>query len=319
MSWRYVAKRLTTLVVVMVLVSFATFLILELLPGDPAISIVGQENATEENLARVRAELRLDDPLLVRYASWIGGVVQGDFGTSYQTRQPVSTLIASAFPVTAELAVLGLVFSLLSFPMATLAVRFKGGFPDRLVNMTPLVLLAVPSFVLALLLIWVFSVGLDWFPATGWTRLTDDLSENLRSAFLPAVTLAAANIGVLTRVLYGEMSSTMQQDFVAVARSKGFPRTKVLLSHVVKPSVLPAVTVVGLQVGAMLAGAVIVETIFAIPGMGRLLVDSIYERDLITVQGVVLVLAFIYVGVNTLVDIMYGSLDPRTTIGDEGG
>lgn len=319
MEARYVVRRLITMVAVMVVVSFVTFMLLELLPGDPATSIIGQENATEENLARVRAELRLDDPLPVRYVSWIGGVVRGDLGTSYQTRQPVSSLIATAFPVTAELAALALLVSFVSLPIAILAVRFRGGLLERVVSTAPLVLLAVPSFVLALANIWIFSVHLGWFPATGWTRPTNSLTANLHTATLPAITLAAGNIGVLTRVLYGEMTSTVQQDFVTVARAKGLPRGKVIRAHVVRPSVLPAVTVVGLQVGAMLAGAVIVETIFALPGMGRLLIDSIYERDLITVQGVVLLIAFIYVSVNTLVDLLYGVLDPRTTQGAARG
>lgn len=306
------ARRLAALVVVMLAVSVVTFLLLRLLPGDPAVSIVGAENATAENLARVRRDLRLDRPLPVQYGAWLWGVVRGDLGQSYQKNAPVSSLIGAALPVTGELTVIALLMSTVSVPIAAVGLRRRGGPVGRVINVMPLVLLAIPTFVLALLMIWTFSVWLDLLPASGWVRLSDSFSSNLRTAVLPASVLAAGNIGVLTRVLHGEMSSTAQQDFVAVARAKGLTIGRIVRSHILKPSLLPAITVLGLQVGAMLAGAVIVETVFAIPGIGRLLVESIYQRDLLTVQGVVLLVACVYVTMNTLVDVLYGILDPRT-------
>jgi peptide/nickel transport system permease protein len=309
---RLIGMKLLALVPVLLAVSFLTFLMLSLLPGCVECQVLGPDNMTPRAVRQVRADLGLDDPLPQRYAVWLGDAVTGDLGRSYNTRQPVHEAILERLPVTLELVVLSMFLSLaLALPLGLVTAYRAGGVFDRLVTGATFGLLAVPTFVLALVLIYVLAVELGWLPATGWTYLTDNPFDNLRSALMPSLSLALVNVAVLTRVLRSDVIATLQEDFVTMARSKGLPTWRVLTHHVLRPSSLSLITVSGLIVGNLLGGVVIVEQLFALPGIGRLLFDAIFRRDLMVVQGVVLVVATGFVVLNGLVDILYSVLDPR--------
>jgi peptide/nickel transport system permease protein len=309
---RAVARRLLPLLATLVAVSFLTFLLTSLLPGDPAVQILGPQGATPEAVAEVRSDLHLDDPLLVRYGRWVGDVVRGDLGRSYRTGQEVRDAIGERLPVTLEIGGMAIVLALLgAIPLGMVSAYRAGGGVDRAVTGTSFALLAVPSFMMAILLILVFAEQLGLVPATGWVRLSDGLGENLRGAVLPALSISIGELAVYTRLLRSDMIATLQEDYISLARAKGMPTFWILLRHALRPSSFSLLTVVGLQVGAIMSGSVVVETLFALPGVGRLLVDSIYQRDLVMVQGIALVVAVSYVAVNFTVDIVYAYLDPR--------
>ncbi len=310
---RQLLIRLPMMVATLLVVSFLTFGMSTLLKGDPAVLILGPEGAQDpEAVAAVREDLRLDDPLPSRYISWLGDAVTGDLGRSYRTGQSVTEAIGERLPVTLEIGVLAIVIALAaSIPLGTLSAFRAGGAADRVITGTSFGLLAVPNFMMAILLIWILAETLGWLPATGWVRLTDDPLENLRTAIMPALALAIGECAVYTRLLRADMITTLQQDSITMARAKGIPTRRILFRHALRPSSFSLMTVVGLQVGAIIGGAVIVEQLFALPGIGRLLVDSILQRDLIMVQGVALVIAVSFVVINFVVDLLYTALDPR--------
>jgi peptide/nickel transport system permease protein len=313
---RRLARRVLPVLATLVAVSFLTFLLTDLLPGDPAEQILGPQGATPEAVARVRSELHLDDPLPQRYAAWVRGVASGDLGRSYRTGQPVWEAIRERLPVTLEVGLVAIGLAVLgAIPLGMLSAYRAGGPADRGITGGTFALLAVPNFMMALLLILVFAEALGVVPATGWVRISDDLAGNVRAAALPALSLAIAELAVYTRLLRSDMIATLQEDYITLARAKGMPTFWILLRHALRPSSFSLLTVVGLQVGAIMSGAVVVETLFALPGVGRLLVDSIFQRDLVTVQGVALVIAVSYVLVNVVVDIVYSLLDPRVRRG----
>lgn len=306
------ARKLPAVIATLVAVSFLTFLLTSLLPGDPAEQILGPQGITPEAVERVRADLRLDDPLPVRYVAWIGDAVQGDLGRSYRTGQPVTEAIGERLPVTLEIGGLAIVIALLgAIPLGMLSAYRAGGPLDRGVTGASFALLAVPNFMMAILLILVFAVSFGLLPATGWVGMQDDLGANLKGALMPALALGIGELAVYTRLLRSDVIATLQEDYVALARAKGMPTFWILLRHALRPSSFSLLTVVGLQIGAIMSGSVVVETLFALPGVGRLLIDSIFQRDLVTVQGIALVVSVSYVVVNFAVDLLYSSLDPR--------
>lgn len=313
---RLIGKKVLTVIPVLLVVSFLTYVMLDLLPGDPALQILGTGGATPEAIAAVRADLRLDDPLPVRYLGWLGDAVQGDFGRSYQTRQEVSDAIRERLPVTLEIAGVAILMSLtIAIPMGVLSAYRAGTRLDRGITGATFGLLAVPNFMMALILIYTLSVRYGLFPATGWTRLTEDPWENLKSVFMPSLALALSSMAVLTRVLRTDMIATLQEDHVLLARAKGLSTIRILFRHALRPSSFSLLTVGGIQVGALLGGALIVEQIFALPGLGRLIIDSVFQRDFMIVQGGVLLTSVIYVVVNAGVDVLYTFLDPRIRYG----
>lgn len=312
----YVLRRLPSLIATLLAVSILTFLMTSLLPGDPALQILGAENATPEAIAAVRSELNLDDPLPVRYLHWIGDALTGDFGRSYRTNEPVSQAIIERLPVTAEIGILAIVIALaIAIPVGMLSAYRAGTRTDKVISSTSFGLLAVPNFMVAILLILVFAVWLGVLPATGWVNFTDNPVQNLRSALLPALSLAVAEMAVYTRLLRTDMIATLQQDFVTMARVKGVSNRRILFRHALRPSSFSLLTVAGVQVGAIIGGSVVIETLFAVPGVGRLLLEAVLVRDLLMVQGVALVIAVSYVVVNFTVDILYSYLDPRISHG----
>jgi peptide/nickel transport system permease protein len=309
---RLIARKLLAVIPVLLAVSFLTFLMMDLLPGCVECQILGPDAMDEQSIEAVREDLRLDEPLPVRYVAWLGDALTGDLGQSYYTRQQVTDAIVERMPVTLEIVVVSMVLSLvISIPLGMISAYRAGGTFDRVVTGTTFGMLAIPNFMMGLLLIYWLAVSSDVFPSTGWTALSDDPVGNLRSVLLPALTLAIGQIAVFTRLLRSDAIATLQEDHVLFARSKGLSTVRILVRHVLKPSSFSLLTVSGVTVGALLGGAVIVEELFALPGVGRLLFNSILQRDLLIVQGVVLVLTVGFVLVNALVDILYAVLDPR--------
>jgi peptide/nickel transport system permease protein len=307
-----ILRKLVTLVPTVLLVSALTFFLTSLLPGDPALQVLGGAEPSQQAIEAVRKDLGLDRPLPVRYVSYLGDIARGDFGRSYRTRQPVLQAIGERLPVTAEIGLVALLVSILvAVPLGVLSAYRANGPIDRSITTVSFGLLAIPSFMTALLLLYVFAVYLNVLPATGWTRLTDDPVENIRSVILPATALGIGQLATYTRLLRSDMIATLQEDFVSMARAKGLPTWRILFRHALRPSSFSLLTIVGLQVGALIGGAVIVEQFFALPGVGRLLFDSIAQRDLVMVQGVVLFLALATVFANFAVDLLYSVLDPR--------
>ncbi|MBI5089126.1 MAG: ABC transporter permease [Actinobacteria bacterium] len=304
-------SRLAQLVVVLVGVSFLTFFMLNLLPGDPAVATLG-DDATPEALASFRAEHDLDRPVLTRYLTWAGGAVTGDLGQSYRNDRDVLDTIVDRVPVSLELVVIAQVISLaLAIPAALLAVWKRNTIVDRALSMSAFAGLSIPSFLLAFLLILVFAVQLNWLPASGFTRISEGFGDNLRTALLPALTLSLSQYSVYMRLLRSEMIETLGNEYITTAYGKGLGVRRILVRHVMRNSLFSMITVIGVNIGVLLGGAVITESIFAIPGIGRLLIDSISQRDLMMVQGVVLFVAVTYVVINLLVDLSYTLLDPR--------
>jgi len=309
---RILLRKLPWLIGTLLAVSFLTFSLTTLLPGDPALQIIGPQGATPEALSRVRAELGLDRPFFARYVDWLGNALTGDLGRSYQTRQPVLGAVLERLPVTVQLSLMAILIALvLAIPLAVIAAYNSGTLLDRVITGASFGLLSVPQFMMAVFFIMVFAVGMEILPATGWTPLSIDPLRNLQSALLPALSIAMAELALYARLLRTDMISTLQQDFVLLARAKGMSTARILFGHALRPSSFSLLTVVGLQLGAVISGTVIIEQIFALPGIGRLLIQSIYQRDLLMVQGVVLFIAAAYVIANFLVDLSYSLLDPR--------
>jgi peptide/nickel transport system permease protein len=307
----FVARRLLYLVPVLVAVSLLTFLIASLLPGDLAYVILGDQ-ATPEKVAALRHDMGLDQPIWWRYISWLGDVLGGDFGRSFRTGQTALQAVAERLPVSFELMLLAELGALvIGIPLAIACAVRSGSTFDRFISGSAFGMLSVPAFLSAILLIYLFAVQLRWLPATGYVPFAEDPVGNLRCFVLPALTLALGEWPVLMRVLRSDMITTLQEDYIAMARAKGLKPSRILLVHALKPSSLTLVTVTGINIGRLIGGTVIVESIFALPGIGRLLLGAIYTRDLIILQGVVLFVAFGYVLMNFIVDMLYAVLDPR--------
>ncbi|GAA0712355.1 ABC transporter permease [Dactylosporangium roseum] len=304
--------RLPHLIIVVLLVSFGTFMLVQLTSGSPAAAILGP-SATPEAVAQINSELGLDKPVLDQYLDWIGGVLHGDFGNAlvppYGT---VASRILIALPVTIQLAVMALLIAfLVAIPAAVYAGYRPGGRVDRTLNATSIGSLAVPAFVLALVLALLLTLQVHAFPRTGWVSFTTDPLRSIWSAFLPALTLSMPMIAYFSRVLRAEIVQTLQEDFVLFARLRGLPIRTILFRYVLRPSCVSLVTISGLSLGSLLGGTVIVESIFALPGMGNLLLNAVVNSDFPLVQGGVLLISITYVAVNTVVDLSYRLIDPR--------
>jgi len=307
----FIARRLLYLVPVLIAVSLLTFSIASLLPGDLAYVILGDQ-ATPEKVAALRADMGLDQPILWRYLGWLGHVLQGDFGRSFRTGQTVLQAVAERLPISIELMLLAQLGALaIGVPVAIICAARSGSPFDRFMTGTAFGMLSVPTFLSAILLIYLFAVELRVLPATGYVSLSEHPLANLRFFVLPALTLGMAEWPGIMRVLRSDMIATLQEDYIALAKAKGLTPGRILFVHALKPSSLTLVTVTGINIGRLIGGAVIVETIFALPGIGRLLVSAILTRDLIILQGVVLLVAAGFVIMNFIVDTLYAVLDPR--------
>jgi peptide/nickel transport system permease protein len=307
----FIARRLLYVVPVLVAVSLLTFLIASLLPGDLAYVILGDQ-ATPEKVEALRHDMGLDQPVLIRYLGWLGHILQGDFGRSFRTGQTVLQAVGERLPVSFELMILAeLIGLVIGVPLAIICAARNGSAFDRFVTSTAFAMLSVPAFLSAILLIYLFAVELRLLPATGYVPFAEDPLGNLRFFVLPSLTLALAEWPGIMRVLRSDMIATLQEDYIAFARAKGLTPARILFVHALKPSSLTLVTITGINIARLIGGTVIVETIFALPGIGRLLVSAINTRDLIILQGVVLLVASGFVIMNFIVDMLYAVIDPR--------
>jgi peptide/nickel transport system permease protein len=306
----FLIRRTAGLVATLFVVSVVVFAVMNVLPGDPAITILGIE-ATEEALAALGAQLGLNEPLHVRYLAWIGGAVTGDFGMSHAFRVPVAGLIAERLPLTIALAVAGTVVTLaVALAAGIAAASRQGRAGDWAVMVASQVGIAVPAFWLAMLLVLLFAVHLRWLPPGGFPGWSDPVAA-ARSLILPVAALALVQASVLARVTRSSALEVMRLDFVRTARACGFARGRVLWRHVLPNALIPIVTIVGLQFASVVTGTIVIENVFYLPGLGRLVFQSIANRDLPTVQALVLMFAAIVVVVNFLVDVAYHLIDPR--------
>lgn len=311
----YIVRRLIFIVPVALFVSFIVFLLIHLVPGNPARVLLG-EDATTENVAALTKELGLDKPLLTQYVIWLGQSLHGNFGQSIQLQQPVLQAIVQRLPVTLELGIASLLFSLVvAIPLGVLSATRPNGRLDVLVNVISLLGTAIPGFVLGLGLILLFALLVRVFPPGGYVPFGDDPAANLRDLILPMITLGTGAVAVNLRQVRANMIEVLSQDYIRTARAKGLRERRVLYVHALRNALLPLLTIVGLQAGAILAGAVVVETIFLWPGVGALAVQSILSKDYPVVQATVLLAALSYMLINLLVDVGYGLLDPRIGYG----
>jgi peptide/nickel transport system permease protein len=307
----FIVRRLLATVPVVLLVTVMVFLLLHITPGDPVVIMLGEE-ASPDAVAALRHSLNLDRPLAVQYGLWIWRTARGDLGTSLRTHDPVARLILARYPTTLELTLLAMLLSLcIALPTGVLSAVRRNSWLDAIV--TPLAIsgVSMPSFWLGILLIWLFSVTLPWFPTVGFVPLRSGVLENLHTMTLPVVTLGVALAALVMRITRASLVQVLQLDYVRTARAKGVRGRTVVIRHALRGALIPVVTVLGLQTGSLLGGAVIVESIFALPGAGRLIVDAIFARDFPVVQGTVLILAVSFILVNLGVDLLYARLDPR--------
>lgn len=307
----FFVRRLVTLIPTLVFVSMLIFSLQQLLPGDPALVLAG-EDPSPEAIAHIRAKLHLDDPLPVRYGYWIAGVLRGDLGESARTHQPVLELILQKLPVTIELALLALLIALvISIPAGIVSAVYKGSAVDTGATVFALTGLSTPNFWLGIMLILLFSVELGWLPASGYVSPFENLRANLASMIMPAFVLGNAIAASLMRHMRSSMLQELGADYVRTARAKGLSERVVVLKHALRNALTPVITLGALELGTLLSGAVLTEQVFTIPGFGKLIIDAVFNRDYAVVQGVVLVTATTYIMLNLFADMAYFMLNPR--------
>ncbi|KRE16805.1 hypothetical protein ASE66_09090 [Bosea sp. Root483D1] len=292
-------------------VTIIVFALTNLLPGDPTVTILG-EQASPEQRAAVRVEYGLDQPAPVRYVTWLARVVQGDFGRSLRTREDVGEMLAARIPVTLELGFLSILIAVaIGMPAGILAARFRGSLIDVAASLIAMSSVAVPYFWMGVLLIMLFSLKLGWLPPSGHIRFFDDPGGNLMLMVMPALTIGTAFAALVMRQTRASMLQVLSMDYIRTARAKGLSERLVLIRHALRNALIPIVTVIGLQIGALLGGAVVTETVFALPGLGRMLVDGIFQRDFPVIQGAILFIVIAVFAVNLLTDLLYRAFDPR--------
>jgi peptide/nickel transport system permease protein len=312
---RLVFRRLLSVIPLLLVVSFGIFVLLALVPGDPAVTLAGGLNATPQSIARVRAQLHLNDPLLVQYWHWLTQVLHGNLGTSLSTNQPVAHQIATRLPVTLDLVLASAIVALVvGIPLGIISGVRPGGSLDTGARTFSTLGLAVPSFWLAVILVSVFAVHWRIFPPTGYTDLTASFSGWLKDIVLPAVTLGLLLAASIARQLRAALIDTLDTPYVRTAWAKGGTRRSVLLRHGLKNASMPVITVLGIQIGYLLGGDVIVEQIFSIPGLGSYMLNGIADKDLPVVQGVTLVFVLVQLFMSLTVDISYGYLNPKVRV-----
>ena len=310
----YITRRLATLLFTLVAASAVVFVVLEVLPGDVAQIMLGTE-ARADTLAALRSDLGLDRPAAERYIGWLAGFVSGEMGTSYTYRVPVADLVAERLSVTIPLTALSFFLCVvIALPTGLIAAQHHNRISDWGVMATSQLVLAIPNFWFAILIILVFSVWLGWFPAGGFPGWEGGIGRGVKALVLPSIAMALGEAAILARVTRGAVLDTLGEDFVRTARAKGLSDTAVMRSHVLRNAFIPIATILGLQFAFLVAGAVIVENVFHLPGIGRLLVLSVHQRDLIVVRDVVVMLTGFVIVVNFLVDSAYALIDPRPRV-----
>lgn len=307
----FLLRRLLTLVATLLATAVFAFFMLEVIPGDPALDMLGTE-VREDTLAALRTELGLDRPLWLRFVDWIAGIPRGDLGMSYRYRVPIADLIVEPLLITVTLGLMAIVLTtLIALPLGAIAAANRGGQLDVLVTVFAQIGLAVPNFWLAVLFILLFSITLGWFPSGGFAGWEAGPLAVMRSLLLPAVSLALPQAAIIARVTRSSVLEVLDSDFARTARAKGLTRRATLWRHVMRNAMIPVVTVMGLQFTFLLAGSVIVENVFYLPGLGRLLFQAIMQRDLYVIKNVVVLIAGLVLVMNFLVDISYALINPR--------
>lgn len=307
----YILRRLLSVVPVLFFMSLTIFLVLRIVPGDPARAMVGLE-ADPTAYQHARQLLGVDKPLYRQYLDWLGDAAHGNLGRSYRSNEQVSTMIKDRLPLTFQLTLIAATLAIVvALPLGIMAGAHRNSWLDRFATIFAASGIAIPGFWLALLLLTFFSVKLGWFQSFGFVPFRDDPVESMRSLTLPAIALAMPACAILTRMARSSVVDAMSNDYVRTARAKGLSESSVVFHHVVRNSMIPVITVLGIVLGQLLSGSIIVEVVFALPGIGRLAVDAILFRELVVVQGVVLLAATITVLINVAVDVGYGLLDPR--------
>lgn len=307
----FLARRVAATVPVLLFVAVFVFLMLRLTPGDPAAVLAG-DNASPQQIEEIRAQLGLDEPLVTQFGIWIGDLAQGDLGESFFFKQPVTVLIGQRIEPTLSLALVTIVVTVLvSVPLGTLAAYRHGSWLDRLVMGFSVAGFSVPVFVLGYLLIWIFAVELRWLPVQGFTSITEGFWPFLERMILPASALAVIYVALIARITRASVLEVLGEDYVRTARAKGLDEVSVVLRHALRNAAVPIVTVIGVGIALLIGGVVVTESVFNIPGLGRLTVDAVLARDYPTIQAVILLFSFLYVLINLLIDITYLVLDPR--------
>jgi peptide/nickel transport system permease protein len=311
----YILRRLLMLIPVMLIVGIVVFMLVHLTPGDPAAVILGQ-SATGEQIEQLRHELGLDEPLLVQFVEWFGNALRLDFGDSLFLGIPVTEALRERAQPTLLLTTYALLIEILiGVPCGVIAAIRRNSILDRALMVLSIAGAAIPTFFLGIVLILIFAVRLNWLPSGGYVPIEEDPKEHFKSMILPAFTLGFSAAGLLARLVRSSMLDVLRDDYIRTAMAKGLKFRKVVTGHALRNALIPAVTVIGYSLGALLGGAVVTETVFNIPGMGRLVVQSISRRDYPLIQGAIMLIAGIYVLVNLLVDVLYVYIDPRIRYG----
>ena len=309
--WAYIIRRVLATIPVMAVVALFVFSLLYLAPGDPAAVIAGDQ-ATPDDVERIRASLGLDRPYLVRFGAWVWDILHGDLGTSIFTNLPVSHMIQQRIEPTLSLMIVTLILAVtIAVPMGVVAAWKQGTTIDRLVMAFAVLGFSVPVFVVGYVLAFIFALELDWLPVQGYTPFSQGFFPWMENLILPAVALGGVYIALIARITRATMLEVLSQDYIRTARAKGAGQRSILFLHALKNAAVPIVTIIGIGIALLIGGAVVTESVFAIPGLGRLTVDAILRRDYPVIQGVVLLFSFVYVLVNLLIDLLYTLFDPR--------
>ncbi len=307
----YIFKRILATVPVMGVVALFVFLMLRLSPGDPAAVIAG-DYATAEDIIRIREQLGLNEPIFVQFVTWIGSLAQGDLGISIFTNLPVTTLIAQRLEPTISLTITTLLFTIVvAVPLGTLAAWKSGSLIDRFVMLFSVGGFSIPVFVLGYILIYFLSMELRWLPVQGYKSIFDGVGPFLRHMILPTMTLSVIFIALVSRMTRASVMEVLQEDYIRTARAKGQSEFKVLLRHALRNAAVPIVTVIGLGIALLIGGVVVTESVYNIPGLGRLVLDAVLKRDYPIIQGLILMFSFVYILINLLIDLSYCFFDPR--------
>lgn len=308
----YALRRLVTMIPVLFIISIISFSLLFLLPGDPALTMLGEDVGDEETYQNLRKELGLDEPVWVQYGAWLSRTLQGDLGTSIRTREPVSDILLSRLPITLYYGFAGLTLgAVLGITVAIISALKPGSKIDAFGTLLAMGGVAIPSFWLALLLMYVFSLMLGWLPPSGYISPFDDPTASAKLLIMPAIVLGTGSSAVIMRQGRSALLEVLAQDYITTARSRGLSERMVVWRHALKNALVPVITILGLQIGNLVNGAVITETVFGIPGVGRTTVDAIFFRDFPVLQGAVLMLTIAVLLANLLTDLAYGYVDPR--------
>jgi peptide/nickel transport system permease protein len=314
---RFVIRRLILLVPVILIVGTIVFVLIHLTPGDPAVVVLGQD-ATPEQIEAMRDRLGLNEPLYVQYFEWLLGAVQLDFGDSIFLSQPVTESLFDRAQPTLLLTLYALTIQvLIAIPFGVISAVKHNSIVDRVLMVLSISGAAIPSFFLGIMLILFFAVRLQWLPSGGFTSITEDPAQHFKQMIMPAFALGFTSAGLLARLVRSSMLDVLKEDYIRTALAKGLPQRLLVVRHALRNALIPAITVIGYSLGGLLGGAVVTETVFTIPGMGRLVVQSVARRDFPVIQGAILLIAAIYVLANLLVDVLYVYIDPRVRYGND--